>query len=460
MSYNNNTENKPESSNERRKLFVETFGCQMNVSDSEVVVSVLRGTGFELAENPGGADVILVNTCSIRENAEKRAVNRIRQHLGEKKRRRGVIVGVIGCMAQRLKEQFSENGIQVDIIAGPDSYRDLPSLIAEAGTGQQAVNILLSREETYADISPVRMDKNGVSSFVSIMRGCNNFCSYCVVPHTRGRERSRDPGSVIREAGELVDAGYREVTLLGQNVNSYLWRNSSNGEKVDFAMLIERVALELPGMRIRFATSHPKDLSDKLLHTISRYSNICKHIHLPLQSGSSKILKLMNRGYSREKYLERVGAVREIIPECSLSTDIIAGFCSETEEDHLATLSLMEEAGFDFAFMFKYSERPGTGAAKNLDDNVPEEVKIRRLNEIIELQNRLSFESKKTDKGKIFEVLAEGASKKSPYDLTGRTSQNKVVVFPAENHKSGDYVNVEITGFTSATLTGKAKNKS
>lgn len=449
-----------EKESNKRKLFVETFGCQMNVNDSEVVASVMRENGFVMTGDAGSADVILMNTCAIRENAEKRALGRLGLFIEEKKKRPGVKVGVIGCMAAGLKEKLKENGSMVDIIAGPDSYRQLPSLVREADGGQQAVNILLSREETYADISPVRMDKNGVSSFVSIMRGCNNFCSYCVVPRTRGRERSRNPHSVIREVKELVKQGYREVTLLGQNVNSYRWKEDGTGKEIDFAGLISRVARVSKDMRVRFSTSHPKDISDRLLYTIAEHNNICRHIHLPVQSGSTRILNLMNRGYSRESYLERVNAAKKIIPGCSVSTDIIAGFCSETEEDHHETMTLMEEAGFDFAFMFKYSERPGTTAAKKLPDDVAGDVKTRRLNEIIELQNRLSSESNKKEEGKTYTVLAEGKSKKSPLELFGRTSHNKVAVFPAGNIYPGDYADIVITGYTSATLIGRIRNRS
>ncbi len=449
-----------ETGQKQLKLFVETFGCQMNVNDSEVVVSVMRDNGFVLTADPENADVILMNTCAIRENAEKKALNRLMHFIQEKRKRPGLKVGVIGCMAAGLKEKLKKNGSQVDIIAGPDSYRQLPSLIQEADGGQQAVNILLSREETYADISPVRMDKNGVSSFVSIMRGCNNFCSYCVVPRTRGRERSRNPHSVFREVEKLAEQGYREVTLLGQNVNSYRWKEESTGKEIDFAGLISRVASVSMDMRVRFSTSHPKDISDRLLYTIAEHNNICRHIHLPVQSGSTRILNLMNRGYSRKSYLERVNAAKKIIPGCSVSTDIIAGFCSETEEDHHETMTLMEEAGFDFAFMFKYSERPGTAAAKNLPDDVAGDVKTRRLNEIIELQNRLSSESNKKEEGKTYTVLAEGKSKKSPLELFGRTSHNKVAVFPEGNIKPGDYADIVITGYTSATLIGRIRNRS
>lgn len=425
----------------------------MNVADSEVVMSILEGKGFRLTDDINSAGLILINTCSIRENAEQRIWGRLKAISHLKKKNRNLIVGLIGCMAERLKEKIIETDRLVDIVVGPDAYRELPNLLVEAEAGHKAVNVLLSREETYADISPVRMDRNGVSSFVSIMRGCNNMCAYCVVPYVRGGERSRDPESIIRETRELFKSGYREVTLLGQNVDSYKWEDS--GKSLNFAGLLEKTALIDPLLRVRFSTSHPKDISDDLLRTIARYSNICKHIHLPAQSGSSRILKLMNREYTREWYMDRISAIRKIIPVCALSTDIIAGFCTETEEDHQASLSLMEWAGFDFAYMFKYSERPGTRAARKLKDDIPEDVKTRRLNEIISLQNKLSATSKKQDVGKTFEVLIEGRSKRSPDNLSGRTSQNKVVVFPKGKHKNGEYVIVGIERATSATLIGK-----
>jgi tRNA-2-methylthio-N6-dimethylallyladenosine synthase len=433
-----------------KKVYIETYGCQMNVADSEVVISILESRGFRHTEDMDSAGLILINTCSIRENAEQRIWGRLRAISHLKKKNKDLIVGLIGCMAERLKEKVIETDLLVDIVVGPDAYRDLPDLIAEAESGHKAVNVLLSREETYADISPVRLDRNGVTSFVSIMRGCNNMCAYCVVPYVRGRERSRDPESVIRETRQLFESGYREVTLLGQNVDSYYWE--SGGISVSFARLIEKIALIDPLLRVRFSTSHPKDISDDLLETIAHHKNICKHIHLPAQSGSSRILGLMNRGYSREWYMDRINAIKKIIPGCALSTDMIAGFCTETEEDHRESLSLMEWAGFDFAYMFKYSERPGTRAAIKLKDDVEEEVKTRRLNEIISLQNRLSAVSKKNDIGGTFEVLIEGISKRSPDFLSGRTSQNKVAVFPKGKHKKGDYVNVLVERFTSATL--------
>lgn len=424
----------------------------MNVADSEVVVSILSEHGFKLAADINDADLILINTCSIRDNAEQRVWSRLRTIKHLRKKKKDLIVGLLGCMAERLKEQLLETDQLVDIVVGPDAYRQLPMLIDEAGDGHKAVNVLLSREETYADISPVRMDKNGVSSFVSIMRGCNNMCAYCVVPYLRGAERSRDPESIILEVQELFKNGYREVTLLGQNVDSYSWKCADNTTR--FAELLELTAMVSPILRVRFSTSHPKDLSDNLLETIARHDNICRHIHLPAQSGSSQILKLMNREYTREWYMDRIRAIRSIIPDCALSTDMITGFCTETEEDHQDSLSLMEWAGFDFAYMFKYSERPGTKAARKLKDDVPEEIKTRRLNEIIYLQNRLSAHSKRNDVGKTFEVLAEGTSKRSAEHLSGRTSQNKVVVFPKGNIKAGDYVNVIIERSTSATLIG------
>ncbi|MCU0461566.1 MAG: tRNA (N6-isopentenyl adenosine(37)-C2)-methylthiotransferase MiaB [Bacteroidales bacterium] len=442
-----------ESSKVNKKVFIETYGCQMNVADSEVVMSILEGKGFRLTDDINSAGLILINTCSIRENAEQRIWRRLKAISHLKKKNRNLIVGLTGCMAERLKEKVIETDRLVDIVVGPDAYRDLPNLIVEAESGHKAVNVLLSREETYADISPVRMDRNGVSSFVSIMRGCNNMCAYCVVPYVRGGERSRDPESIIRETTELFESGYREVTLLGQNVDSYKWEDG--GESVTFAGLLEKTALIDPLLRVRFSTSHPKDISDDLLKTIARHSNICKHIHLPAQSGSSRILKLMNREYTREWYMDRISAIKKIIPGCALSTDMIAGFCTETEEDHKASLSLMEWAGFDFAYMFKYSERPGTKAARKLKDDIHEDVKTRRLNEIISLQNKLSAISKKHDVGKTFEVLVEGRSKRSPDHFSGRTSQNKVVVFPRGKHRKGEYVNVLIEKSTSATLIGK-----
>ena len=424
----------------------------MNVADTEVVVSILKEHGFLHTDNMGSADLILVNTCSIRENAEQRIWGRLDLFRKEKRKRPGTVVGVIGCMAERLKEKLLETDKMVDIVVGPDAYRELPLLVTEALEGHKAVNVLLSREETYADIAPVRLDKSGVTAFISIMRGCNNMCSYCVVPYTRGAERSRVPESIVNEASGLFRDGYREVTLLGQNVDSYRWEK--DGTAIGFPDLLKKIASIDPLLRVRFSTSHPKDLSDDVLYVMSEHDNICKHIHLPVQSGSSAVLKLMNRKYDREWYMKRVEAIRRILPACSLSTDIIAGFCGETEDDHKATLSLMEWAGFDFAYMFAYSERPDTRAARKLKDDVPEEVKKRRLSEIIALQNKLSHTSKKKDNGMKFDVLTEGVSKKSTDHLYGRTSQNKVVVFPAGSHKPGDYVMVRIERSTSATLIG------
>jgi len=425
----------------------------MNVADSEVVVAILSDLGFEHTDSINEAGLILINTCSIRENAEQRIWGRLKAISHLKKKDTRIMIGLIGCMAERLKEKVIEKEHIVDMVIGPDAYRDLPSLIAEAESGHKAVNVLLSREETYAGISPVRMDKNGVTSFVSIMRGCNNMCAYCVVPYVRGAERSRDPESILNEVKELWANGYREVTLLGQNVDSYNWEHE--GHRTGFPELLEKVALVNPLLRVRFSTSHPKDISDELLNTITKHNNICKHIHLPVQSGSSRILKLMNREYTREWYMDRIKAIRSIIPDCAVSTDIIAGFCSETEEDHKETLSLIEWGGFDFAYMFKYSERPGTKAARKYKDDIPEEIKTRRLNEIISIQNKISARSKKQDIGRIFEVLIEGYSKRSHDYLSGRTSQNKVVVFPENGFKRGDYVNVYVERCTSATLIGK-----
>jgi tRNA-2-methylthio-N6-dimethylallyladenosine synthase len=436
-----------------RKVYIETYGCQMNVADSEVVASILLDAGYTQAENISDAGLILINTCSIRDNAEKRIWGRLKALSHLKKHNSGLKVGIIGCMAERLKEKLLETDQLVDIVVGPDAYRELPLLVAEAESGHKAVNVLLSREETYADISPVRMDKNGVSSFVSIMRGCNNMCAYCVVPYVRGAERSRNPDSVLREVSELYEKGYREVTLLGQNVDSYNWDIS--GESLGFPQLLEKVAAINHRLRVRFSTSHPKDISDDLLHTIARHENICKHIHLPAQSGSTRILKLMNREYSREWYMDRINAIREIIPDCALSTDMITGFCTETDEDHKESLSLMEWVGFDFAYMFKYSERPGTRAARKYKDDVPEQLKSERLSEMISLQNRLSAKSKRKDIGMVFEVLIEGFSKRSEEYFSGRTSQNKVVVFPGASHKKGDYIKVLVEKCTSATLIGK-----
>ncbi len=425
----------------------------MNFNDSEVVASILTAHGYLIASDIDEADVILVNTCSIRENAETRVWGRLDVFRQLKKKEPSLLVGVLGCMAERLRDKLLEDEKLVDIVVGPDAYRELPVLLRSAEEGQKGINVLLSREETYSDISPVRLDKNGVSAFVSIMRGCNNMCTYCVVPYVRGAERSRNPETIVREVQELIDGGYKEVTLLGQNVDSYSWIDSP-GERVSFADLLEMVAKLDSRLRVRFSTSHPKDLSDEVLFTMAMYENICNHIHLPVQSGSTRILELMNRGYTQEYYKSRIEAIRRILPDSSISTDIIAGFCTETEVDHDQTLSLMKWVGYDFAFMFKYSERPNTKAARKMQDDVPEDVKTRRLTEIIELQGKLSEESKRNDIGKCFEVLIEGVSKKSADHLYGRTSQNKVVVFPCEDSKIGDYVDVEIKDSTAATLLG------
>lgn len=439
----------------RPQLYIETYGCQMNINDSEVVLSLLQKAGYSLCEEMRMADVILINTCSIRDNAEQRIWGRLDLFLQEKRRRRGVVVGVLGCMAERLKDVLLEHEA-VDFVAGPDSYRKIAELIDGAKGGEKRLNVALLRDETYSDISPVRLDRNGVSAYISIMRGCNNMCSYCVVPYTRGAERSRDPKSIVREAQELFDSGYKEVCLLGQNVDSYLWLNPENPtEKVNFAQLLELVALIDPTLRVRFSTSHPKDMGNGVVYTMAMYPNICNHIHLPVQSGSDAILLKMNRKYTRAGYLERIAKIREIMPDCAITTDIIAGFCSETEEDHRQTLSLMEEVGFDSAFMFQYSERPNTKAARHFIDDVAEEVKRRRLNEIIELQNRLSLASNQKCLGKRFKVLIEGISKRSDSRLFGRTAQNKVCVFDAEGHNIGEYVDVEVTSCTSATLMAK-----
>lgn len=432
-----------------RKLYIETYGCQMNVGDSEIVVSIMQQEGFRYTEKLEEADIVLINTCSIRDNAEQRIWGRLSEMRRQRKQKPGLIIGIIGCMAERLKEQLTQGNTGVDIVAGPDAYRDLPRLVSSVDNGATGVNVELSKEETYAEIAPVRLDKNGVSAFIAIMRGCNNYCSYCVVPYTRGIERSRDAATIIAEARTLFENGYREVTLLGQNVNSY-----RTGE-VDFPELLKRVAEISPLLRVRFATSHPKDISDKLLETMASMPNICRAIHLPAQSGSSEMLKRMNRKYTREWYLERVAAIRRYMPDCAITTDLIAGFAHETEEEHQETLSLMREVGYDFAYMFKYSERPGTFAQRNLGDDIPEEVKTRRLTEIIDLQNSLSEESNRRDVGKEFEILVETVSKRSDAQLSGRTSQNKMVVFDRGDHKIGDYVKVRITGCSSATLFGE-----
>jgi tRNA-2-methylthio-N6-dimethylallyladenosine synthase len=449
-----------------KKLFLESYGCQMNFSDSEIVASILTKQGFETTKDFEEADVIFVNTCAIRDNAEQRVRNRLNDFNRAKKKNPDLVIGVLGCMAERLKSKLLEEEKLVDIVVGPDAYRDLPNLVKVAESGQKAVNVILSKEETYADISPVRLGGNGVTAYISITRGCDNMCSFCVVPFTRGRERSRDPESIVQEAITLYENGYKEITLLGQNVDSYLWSGGGlkkeiySKEELDkavtFAQLLARVAIAVPGMRIRFSTSHPKDMQDDVLHTIARHKNICNYIHLPVQSGNSKVLEMMNRGYTREWYLSRIDAIKRIIPDCAISTDIITGFCSETEQAHQDTLSMMEIVKYDFAYMFKYSERPKTLAERKYKDDIPEEVKSRRLQEIIDLQGRLSLESHKQDVGKVHEVLVENYSKKSKEHLSGRNSQNKTVVFPKENYKPGDFVMVKISSCTQATLIGEA----
>lgn len=439
----------------KRKLYIESYGCQMNFSDSEIVSAIMQEQGFDTTSNLENADVVFLNTCSIRENAEQKVRTRLSQINLVKKKKPEMMVGVLGCMAERLKSKLLEEEKIVDMVVGPDAYRDLPNLINEVDDGGRAVNVFLSREETYADISPVRLNSNGVTAFISIMRGCDNMCSFCVVPYTRGRERSRDPFSIIKEAQDLFEKGYKEVTLLGQNVDSYKWKSEDETNTVNFAQLLEKVALVSPDLRVRFSTSHPKDITDEVLYTIKKYDNICNYIHLPAQSGNNRILDIMNRTYTREWYMSRIDSIRNIIGEgCGISTDMIAGFCSETEEEHLDSLSLMEYAQYDFAYMFTYSERPGTPAAKKFKDDVPEAVKKRRLNEIISLQQKLSFERNKKDLNKVHRVLIEGFSRKSDADFFGRNSENKVVVFPKEHYKKGQYVNVLITECTIGTLLG------
>ena len=431
----------------------------MNFSDSEIVASIMTEKNYKPVKDATQADVIFINTCSIRDNAEQKVLNRLKQLQPLRKQNPNLVLGVLGCMAERLKTSLLEEqqtGSRVDMVVGPDAYRDLPQLLLDVESGQKAINVILSSEETYADITPVRYASNGVSAFISIMRGCENFCTYCVVPYTRGKERSRNPQSILKEALELSERGFKEITLLGQNVNSYSYTEENQAKTWNFPALMEAVAAINPLLRVRFATSHPKDMSDELLHVIARHDNVCKAIHLPVQSGSNSVLKKMNRKYTREGYLERIAAIRSIIPRAAITTDVIAGFCGETEEDHKQTLSLMEEVGFDFAFMFKYSERPGTPAEKKFDDDVPEQDKSRRLQEIIELQNRLSLKSNQEDVGKTFEVLVEGKSRKSDKKVSGRNSQNKMVVFPDMGYRPGDYVNVKITDCTSATLKGEA----
>lgn len=440
----------------RKRFYIESYGCAMNFADSEVVASILHKEGFGATKDVEEADLIFVNTCSIREKAEQTVRKRLTEFRKLKKRRPGTLVGVLGCMAERLKSKFLEEEKLVDIVVGPDAYRSLPGLVEEAETGQKAINVLLSRDETYADISPVRLNSNGITAFVSIMRGCNNMCSFCVVPFTRGRERSRDADSIVRECQELFENGYREVVLLGQNVDSYYYTGAED-KAVTFAELLERVANISPLLRVRFSTSHPKDITDEVLYTMAKYENICNNIHLPVQSGSSRILQLMNRTYTREWYMNKVDRIREILPGCGISSDIITGFCTETEEEHQETLSIMEYSKYDYSYMFYYSERPGTLAQRRYKDDVPLEVKKRRLAEIVELQNRLSLESNRRDLGKVFKVLIEGNSKKSDSDWMGRTSENKVMIFPKNNfnHSAGDYVFVKTIQVTQGTLIGE-----
>lgn len=448
----NGADLKSAAENVEKKLFIETYGCQMNVADSEVVASVMQMTGYEMTEEIQDADAIFVNTCSVRDNAEQKVLGRLQYFQSLKRKKKHLLVGVLGCMAERVKEDLIANH-HVDLVAGPDSYMDLPNLIAAAENGEKVINVELSTQETYKDVMPLKLPGVHISGFVSIMRGCNNFCSYCIVPYTRGRERSREVNSILNEIRDMRDKGFKEVTLLGQNVNSYLYEQ--DGEQVNFSSLLKKVALEAPNMRIRFVTSHPKDMSDETLHVIAKYPNICQYIHLPAQSGSSKILKVMNRKYTREWYLDRIAAIRRILPECAISTDLFCGFHSETEEDFQETLSLMREVGYDSAYLFKYSERPGTYAAKHLEDDVPEEVKVRRLQEMIDLQNKLSEESNLRDIGKVFEVLIEGYSKRSREQLFGRTSQNKVVIFDKKNFHVGQFIRVKIQRASSATLFGE-----
>jgi len=465
----------------KKKLFLESYGCAMNFSDSEIVASILIEQGFETTPVMEDADVILVNTCAIRDNAESRVRQRLYDFKKVKRTKPELVIGVLGCMAERLKSQLLDEEKLVDIVAGPDSYRDLPNLIGQVESGHRAVNVLLSREETYADITPVRLDKNGVTAFISIMRGCDNMCAFCVVPFTRGRERSRDPESIVNEAKDLFERGYREVTLLGQNVDSYLWWGGGQKKELEtevvhaamnhtlpaeeqskyttFAYLMEVVAQVSPQLRVRFSTSNPRDMTDAVLHVIAKYDNLCKYVHLPVQSGSTKVLGDMNRGYTREQYVQRVEAIRRILPGSAISTDLITGFCGETDAEHKETLSLMEWAEYDFAYMFKYSERPGTAAAKKFTDDIPEEVKSARLTEIVDMQQKHSAKKTKEGVGKVHEVLAEGYSKKSKDMLYGRNSQNLVVVFPKENFKPGDYVNVTVTSCTGATLIGTGVKK-
>ena len=439
----------------KKHFYIESYGCAMNFADSEVVASILMGNGFGATKNVENADLIFINTCSIRDKAEQTVRKRLTEFRSLKKANPGMLVGVLGCMAERLKAKFIEEEKLVDLVVGPDAYRTLPNLIEEAETGQKAVNVLLSRDETYADIAPIRLNSNGVTAFVSIMRGCNNMCSFCVVPFTRGRERSRDADSIVNECQELFNQGYREVTLLGQNVDSYHWIDEQKNEQITFAMLMEKVALISPLLRVRFSTSHPKDITDDVLHTIVKYTNICNYIHLPEQSGSTRVLQLMNRTYTREWYLAKVARIKEIMPTCTVSSDIIAGFCTETEGDHQESLSLMRYCQYDLAYMYFYSERPGTLAARRFKDDIPEDVKKRRLHEMVALHRLQTLASMQKDVGKTFTVLVEGFSKRSEADLYGRNDQNKVVVFPKGEFKKGDYVLVKINSCTAGTLLGQ-----
>ncbi len=443
----------------KKYFYIESYGCAMNFADSEVVASILMDNGFGATNNYKEADLIFINTCSIREKAETTVRKRLTEFRQIKKQKPGMLVGVLGCMAERLKAQFLEEEKLVDLVIGPDAYRSLPALIEEAETGQKAVNVLLSRDETYADIAPIRLNSNGVNAFVSIMRGCNNMCSFCVVPFTRGRERSRDAESIIKECKTLFEEGYREVTLLGQNVDSYFWVDEQKDEQVNFALLLEKVAQVSPLLRVRFSTSHPKDITDDVLHTIVKYENICNYIHLPVQSGSTRVLQMMNRTYSREWYIAKVNRIRELIPDCGISTDMITGFCTETEEDHQQSLSLMEYCKYDLAYMYFYSERPGTLAARRFKDDVPLEVKKRRLQEMVDLYRGHSLLAMQKEVGKTRKVLIEGPSKKSENDLYGRTDQNKVVVFEKGNLKVGEYVNLYIKNCTAGTLLGEVIEK-
>ena len=440
-----------------KKFYIESYGCQMNFSDSEIVASILNKEGFGATRNAEQADLIFVNTCSIREKAEQTVRKRLTEFKKYKTNRPGTLVGVLGCMAERLKSKFLDEEKLVDLVVGPDAYRSLPALVEEAQTGQKAINVLLSRDETYADISPVRLNSNGVTAFISIMRGCNNMCTFCVVPFTRGRERSRTPESIVAEAEDLYSRGFKEVTLLGQNVDSYHFIEEQSGEVIPFARLLELVALVSPELRVRFSTSHPKDITEEVLHTMARYENICNYIHLPVQSGSSRVLQLMNRTYTREWYMSKVDQIRRILPDCGISSDMIAGFCTETEEDHADTLSIMRYSQYDYAYMFYYSERPGTLAARRFEDDIPLETKKRRLQEIVDLQYELSFESNKKDLGKTYKVLIEGESKKSDREWMGRNSQNKVIIFPKGEDllQKGDYVWVKVEQCNKATLKGQ-----